>query len=65
MQLLLLELDLYVSMLILAAAGKALCNGGSPGPGLHTPLNTGQILLLDPFDSYEHVNLPEVFYAAY
>uniref|UniRef100_A0A453G756 GYF domain-containing protein n=1 Tax=Aegilops tauschii subsp. strangulata TaxID=200361 RepID=A0A453G756_AEGTS len=22
------------------AAGKALCNGGSPGPGLHTPLNT-------------------------
>ena len=65
MQLLLLELDLYVSMLILAAAGKALCSGGTPGPGLHTQLNTGQILLLDPFDSYKHVYLPEVFYAAY
>ncbi|KAI4963726.1 hypothetical protein ZWY2020_010597 [Hordeum vulgare] len=38
------------------AAGKALCNGGTPGPGLHTPSNT--VAGVIDIDNEEYVNGP-------
>lgn len=66
MQLLLFDLDIYVVFLFIhAAAGKTLCNGGTPGPGLHNQMHNAQGLLLTLFSNYDEPNdFLEVSYAA-